>query len=320
LSIGNAFSINAIVPIPSVEVPIRLATMSDIPFIDSLQKKFGKQLGFMADSWLAARIEKGEVLVAEGAGYIISQDKYHKREELGLVVQLCVDPSKQRGWIGAMLVRAAFERAAYGCRLFCLWCAQDIEANHFWESIGFVPLAYRGGSEKKSRVHIFWQKRIREGDTTTPWWFPSKTDQGVMRADRIVLPIPPGKHWSDELPVLQIEPTAPEKALPSRSSELVPGMKCGPQAPTHKRPKVQFGVPSEKVAVKDVAPDAKQAKAKKPKVKADPKLVAAAREYRDRALEYFNANPVLLSQAKYDVTRVLPRPSAPQLPSLPAAA
>ena len=30
--------------------------------------------------------------------------------------------------------------------------------------MGFVPLAFRAGSAKKSRVHIFWQQRIREGD------------------------------------------------------------------------------------------------------------------------------------------------------------
>ena len=53
-------------------------------------------------------------------------------------------------------------------------------------------------------MHIFWQKRIREGDTTTPWWFPAKTDAGAMREDRLVLPIPPGKQWSDEMPVLSI--------------------------------------------------------------------------------------------------------------------
>ena len=95
--------------------------MDDVPFIDSLQKKFGKQLGFMKTSWLLPRIEKREVLVAEDVkredvksdesrftssrftplcGYIIFQDKYLGREELGLIVQLCVDPSKQRGLVG----------------------------------------------------------------------------------------------------------------------------------------------------------------------------------------------------------------------------
>jgi hypothetical protein len=47
-----------------------------------------------------------------------------------------------------MLVQAMFERAAYGCKLFCCWCAQDLAANYFWESIGFVPLAFRTGSRR----------------------------------------------------------------------------------------------------------------------------------------------------------------------------
>jgi hypothetical protein len=42
---------------------------------------------------------------------------------------------------------------------------------------------------------------VRAGDDATPWWFPSETTGGAIGAARIVLPIPPGKHWSDELPV-----------------------------------------------------------------------------------------------------------------------
>ena len=219
---------SAILPIPQVDVSVREATTDDVPFIDQLQREHQKQVGFLARSWIENKINAGQVLVAEevsgplsvvrceGAnptdngrrttdtrlGYIISQDKYLKREELGLVVQLCVVKGVQRKLIGATLLKAAFERAAYGCRLFCLWCAQDIEANRLWEAMGFVPLAYRAGSERKARVHIFWQKRIRQGDDVTPWWFPSSTGGGAMREDRIVLPIPPGKHWADEMPVM----------------------------------------------------------------------------------------------------------------------
>ena len=131
------------------------------------------------------------------SGYIISKDRYLKRDELGVVYQLCVAPSVQRGLIGAALVKAVFERAAYGCRLFCCWCAQDLAANEFWEAMGFVPLAFRVGGKKK-RVHIFWQKRICEGDDATPWWYPFKTDSGAIREDRVVFPIPPGVGWRDD--------------------------------------------------------------------------------------------------------------------------
>src|SRR5207302_6362647 len=126
---------------------------------------------------------------------------------------------KQRHLIGATLIKAVFDRAAYGCRLFCCWCAQDIQANYFWESIGFVPLAFRTGSREKQRIHIFWERRIREGDCQTPYWFPSQTSAGLLREDRLVLPIPPGTHWRDAKPILlpgmQVQP-APEapKCLP----------------------------------------------------------------------------------------------------------
>ena len=46
--------------------------------------------------------------------------------------------------------------------------------------------------------------------------------------------------------------------------------------------------------------------AKKPKAKNDPRLVAAARELRDRWLERVNADPTALpSEGKYDVSRAV---------------
>src|SRR5688572_7891544 len=198
---------NAIIPLPQINVSVRQATLADVSFVDHLQKLHNGQVGFMRTSWIEVKIAKGEVIVAVDPagmplGYCMGVDRYFKRDDVGIIHQMNVAPGRQRAFIGATLLKAMFQRAAYGCRLFCCWCAQDLSANHFWEAMGFVPLAYRAGSEKKSRVHIFWQKRIREGDDQTPWWFPAKTDAGAMREDRLVLPIPPGKHWSEEMPVL----------------------------------------------------------------------------------------------------------------------
>jgi hypothetical protein len=65
----------------------------------------------------------------------------------------------------------------------------------------------------------------------------------------------------------------------------------------------------------------------RPKAKNDPKLVAAARELRDRWLEHVNADPsVMLSAGKYDIARALGSTnfvaspaSAPLLPAPKAA-
>jgi GNAT superfamily N-acetyltransferase len=78
-------------------------------------------------------------------GYCASRDRYLKRDELGVIYQLCVAPGVQRKLVGASLIKAVFERSAYGCRLYCCWCAQDLAANYFWESLGFVPIAFRAG-------------------------------------------------------------------------------------------------------------------------------------------------------------------------------
>jgi hypothetical protein len=58
-------------------------------------------------------------------------------------------------------------------------------------------------------------------------------------------------------------------------------------------------------------------RAKKPKPKNDPRLVAAARELRDRYLDRVNADPsALLIEAKYDVSRRIERAAREARPAL----
>jgi hypothetical protein len=317
---------NAIIPLPPIDVSVRDATLADVSFVDGLQKLHNRQVGFMRTSWIEVKIAKGEVIVAVDPagmplGYCMGVDRYFKRDDVGIIHQMNVAPGRQRAFIGATLLKAMFERAAYGCRLFCCWCAQDLAANKFWEAMGFVPLAYRAGSEKKSRVHIFWQKRIREGDDQTPWWFPAKTDGGAMREDRIVLPIPPGVHWSDEMPVIirpSDEPTDVKRQLPARMKKA----RLALDAPT-KQSARQYGAPPSKpvpvVVAKPVAEKPKREK--QPKPKADPKLIAAARELRDRWLERVNDDPSLIgSNSKYDITRALTNDAPVERLQLPLAA
>lgn len=339
--------------VPRVPVLVRPATMDDLPFVDRLQKKHSNQVGWMPTKALVGKIEAGQVLVADATnadcrllnvdggenahlqqstinhqqspvGYVIGQDQYFKRDDVGIIYQMNVTPSHQRGLVGVTLIKALFGRAAYGCRLFCCWCAQDIEANYFWESLGFIPLAFRAGSREKGRVHIFWQRRIREGDATTPYWFPSQTTSGSIREDRLVLPIPPGTHWRDVMPVVLPGDVAraTRPCLPDETKKQLTGgspvPQPVPQKPTRRR--VQFGPPPvNPQEVPEQATFAKPKKAKKQPVKNDPAHVAAARELRDRWLERVNANPqAIASGGKYDLTKALAAPTAPVVASVPA--
>jgi hypothetical protein len=279
-------------------------------------------VGFMPRGQLETNIAAGNVLIAqnpattERIGYVIFKDKYFKREDLGIIYQLNVLPGKQRGLIGASLLKAQFERSAYGCKLYCCWCAQDIQANYFWESVGFVPIAFRAGSRAKERVHIFWQKRIRAGDTTTPYWFPSQTTGGAIREDRLVFPIPPGTTWQDAKPLIL------PGEVRGQSSEFSLGIReeqkkiAGPRQKRAKREPAEpvtframsglrAGPAPQTALAKREAP--KAPKAPKVKQKNDPRLVAAARELRDRYLEEFNGGRLLPTPTnqKYDVCRLI---------------
>ncbi len=310
------------IALPKLDITIRPGVIEDVPFLDSLQKLHTKQVGWMPTKQFEGKIKLGHVLIAERdgqpVGYCIGNDQYFKRDDVGIIYQMNVMPGKQRGFIGASLLKAQFERSAWGCKLYCCWCAQDIAANRFWEAMGFVALAFRAGSEKKSRVHIFWQKRIRQGDTTTPWWFPSKTAGGSIREDRIVLPIPPGTHWSDAKPmILPNEPitrtlhnegteiTKKDKAK-KRPASCALNLHAQPIAPI-RRNGLMFDIPKQGEPLPAIKP-AKALKEKSPRPKrvCDARLVSAARELRDRWLEEVNAGRYLLeASGKYEVRRLM---------------
>ncbi|MFT3785027.1 MAG: GNAT family N-acetyltransferase [Tepidisphaeraceae bacterium] len=303
-------------PLPPVAITVRAGTLNDVQFMDGLQKLHTKQVGWMPTKTLEGKIRLGHVLIAvdasgERVGYCIGNDQYFKRDDVGIIYQMNVAPGRQRGLVGATLLKAQFERSAYGCKLYCCWCAQDIAANQFWEAMGFVPLAFRTGSASKGpkgscRTHIFWQRRIRAGDTSTPWWFPSQTTGGSIREDRLVLPIPPDTHWSEAKPTVlpgmsQTDVVPVQRRLPGRATST-----ANPKAGTTPKHRVlsvggmRFAAPKPIGVVKE-----KPKREPRQKQKNDPKLVAAARELRDRWLERMNGAPPTMTAGKYDVSRAL---------------
>jgi ribosomal protein S18 acetylase RimI-like enzyme len=261
--------------------------------------------------------------VPDLAGYIISRDRYLKRDELGVIYQLCVSPSAHRKLIGAALVKAAFERSAYGCRLFCLWCAQDLEANRFWEAMGFVPIAFRAGSGKRRRVHIFWERRVRADDVVTPYWFPARTTGGALRDDRLVFPIPHGLAWHDPMPVIlpqqdeQEQPNPEQRALPEKPAGR-PKAKAKIIAPAPTVSRYAISRSTLYFAPRPEEKPIQKPRPKRPAVKSNPRLLAMARELRDRWIELVNAGELVLADARYDVARIECRSPTPQR-LLPAA-
>ena len=168
------------------------------------------------------------------------------------------------------------------------------------------PLAFRTGSAAKSRIHIFWQKRIRRGDVETPWWFPSETSGGAVRENRIVLPIPPGTHWSDAKPIV-----LPGMEMGESAVRALPGKrvrKAKKELVVIKPSAIASGGLRFATTAPSVIEEKVEKKEKKPAVKNDPRLVAAARELKDRWLEQINSGQYLpQGNGKYEVSRGIER-------------
>ncbi|MGB7159892.1 MAG: hypothetical protein WBD40_17630 [Tepidisphaeraceae bacterium] len=303
------------------DVSIRVATMADVKFIADLQNVHYRQIGYFPTKQVEGYVATGGVLIAEdpaGAplAHCISRDRYLKRDELGVIYQLCVVPGAQRKLIGATLLADVFARSAFGCKLYCCWCAQDIAANHFWESVGFVPVAFRAGSARKKRVHIFWQRRINSEDVTTPYWYPCNTTAGAIGEGRLVFPIPPGTHWSEVQAV-----ALPTPALPVASDQLPANKERRKALPfplaTGNSPLATISAGALSFAPPKPAKEkAPRARDKKPRVKIDPALIAKARELRDRCMEQANDRLLLAAgNGKYDVSRTLPSALSARLSS-----
>ncbi|MEM6855326.1 MAG: hypothetical protein AAF593_13045, partial [Planctomycetota bacterium] len=179
----------------------------------------------------------------------IAADRYYQRDEVGQIYQMCVDAAYRRMRVGANLLRRVWETWPRGVKLCGCWCAQDLEANRYWEGCGFTAVGFRAGSRtaggktrKEPRVHIYWQKRINAGDGDmacsfsgggggsegggTPFWYPKQTQGGAMNEARIVFPIPPGSSWEDAKPAVYpgveelFETIAAERAAAERQALL----------------------------------------------------------------------------------------------------
>src|SRR5687768_16492643 len=130
--------------------------------------------------------------------------------------------------------------------------------------------AFRAGSDKKKRVHIFWQRRVNADDQSTAYWYPSQTNAGAMREDRLVFPIPPGTHWRDVQAVVlpgdaPVSPPEQRPALPGPTKRDPRKSKKASPAPM---PMGGFRFVCE--GQPERAKAAKTKRQPKPKVKIDP--------------------------------------------------
>lgn len=149
------------------------ATLTDLRFIDSLQKKFGRSLGFLPTAALEANLEQGNVDLClengDPAGYLLCRPRLSWQPLLGSIVQAAVCMDAQRRHHGLALLLQVEERArAAGQVGLQANCAIGVEANEFWAAAGFKPIAHLTPATKSQREIICWRKPLVR---KLPAWF-----------------------------------------------------------------------------------------------------------------------------------------------------
>lgn len=149
------------------------ASISDLRFIDSLQRKFARSLGFLPTAALEVNLEAGNVHLAmeneDPAGYLLVRPVLSWQPLLASIVQAAVCMDAQRRHHGlALLLKIEEDARARGQIGLQANCAIGVEANEFWQAAGFKPIAHLTPATKSQREIICWRKPLTR---KLPAWF-----------------------------------------------------------------------------------------------------------------------------------------------------
>jgi ribosomal protein S18 acetylase RimI-like enzyme len=131
-----------------------------IPFVDALSKKHYEEIGFLPRPRLEHYRDTGQLWTqdenGEPCGFLVWGNGWPVLR----VYQVCIQYDAQRRLHGAELVGRLIRKAEEeGYERISCWVAEDIEANSFWESMGFRRFGQRDVGNQRGRKHngwVFW--------------------------------------------------------------------------------------------------------------------------------------------------------------------
>lgn len=167
--------------------PLVRGTVADLKFIDSLQKKFGKSLGFLPTQALEKNLEAGNVVITNEndteAGYLLVRPILGWQPLMASIVQAAVCMDAQRRHHGLrLLLQIESEARKRGQVAMQANCAIGVEANDFWRAAGFKPVVHMTPNTKSGREIICWRKPLTR---SLPAWF---TDMPTRAGHRCRVP------------------------------------------------------------------------------------------------------------------------------------
>jgi N-acetylglutamate synthase-like GNAT family acetyltransferase len=147
---------------PAEAVEYRRAEDEDLSGIKQLADREKTSLGFVHRQALIRSIERREVLVAGLAGDIIGFCQFYVRLD-GMVTihSVAVEAAWRRNGIGKqLLTRAGHAASVRGAQHVRLKCPSDLEANAFYERVGFAQIGLEPGRQRPLTV---WEKALEPG-------------------------------------------------------------------------------------------------------------------------------------------------------------
>ena len=146
-----------------MKLDIRYAELSDLTFIDYLQKKNAEDLSFYPKQVFEREIDKERILLAlvnnQHAGYL-----YHGSVALQKPIkihQACIEYDLRGNWYGAGLVGALEDMGKFAqVHGISLRCGSDIAANLFWKLMGFECVSITEGGIRRMRDINTWFKTL----------------------------------------------------------------------------------------------------------------------------------------------------------------
>lgn len=165
---------------------LRTATLNDLKFVDSLQKKFAGAVGFLPRVAMENLLEAGHIRLAlendDGAGYLLSRPRLRWQPLMRSITQTAVAMDAQRRHHGlALLKRIESEAVAGGILAIQACCAVGLESNSFWIAAGFIPIVHMTPQNVRGREIICWRKPLT---SVVPAWFAMPPKLAGHRAKR----------------------------------------------------------------------------------------------------------------------------------------
>lgn len=168
-----------------------------INYIDALQRKNAEALSFYPRQVFEREAERGRLFLGllngQPCGYIYCGAK-------GFDVkchQVCIEYDARRRLYGASLVTVMESYALEGdAHSITLRCGFDLDANTFWESLGYSCIAKHIGGIRRQRTINVWRKQIQPELFETVALEPSrgKTDASLWRKHKQTGIISGGMH------------------------------------------------------------------------------------------------------------------------------